>query len=149
MSTVTDIGANMARRRKATASRGPYDAVAIEFGKRLQHFTADKGWNQADLAREASKHLAGSKQFRRDNISLYTRGIQMPGPARLRALCKALGVHESDLVPEAVSSTAESPPLALKPMDGTANVWLQVNQAVSMEMALEIAAILRKRDGTK
>lgn len=144
MSVDTDTGATMGRRRKPT--RAAYDPATVEFGKRLQHYAAEKGWNQADLAREASKHLSGDKELRRDNISLYTRGIQMPGPARLRALCKVLGVHESDLVPAAVSATQDSPPVAMKPLEG-GNVWLQINQAVSMDMAMDIIAMLRTRSG--
>lgn len=140
----TDTGATMARRR-ATTTRGPFDPVSVEFGKRLQHFAAEKGFNQADLAREGSKHLPKGSDLRRDNISLYVRGIQMPGPVRLRALCKALGVTEADLVPNAMSNE-NAPPFAMKPLEA-GNVWLQVNQAVSMDLALEVAAMLRKRDG--
>lgn len=139
----TDAGAPMARKRKvAGKTSGPFDPISIKFGERLQHYAAEKGWNQADLAREASKHLPKGKVFRRDNISLYTRGIQMPGDARLYALAKALGVQPTDLVPEAISQ--DTPPLAMKPLEGN-NVWLQINQAVTMEMAMDIAAILRKR----
>lgn len=144
MSIETDAGAKMARRR-ATTGRGPFDPISVEFGKRLQHFAAEKGFNQADLAREGSKHLPKGSALRRDNISLYVRGIQMPGPVRLRALCKALGVSEADLVPNAMS-TDNAPPFAMKPLE-QGNVWLQVNQAVPMQTALEIAAMLSKRDG--
>lgn len=119
---------------------GPYTAVAVEFGRRLQHHTAAKGWSQADLARQASKFLPKGKVFRRDSISLYIRGAQMPAPERMHALCNALGIKQDDLVPPDVT---ESPPLAIKPLtDG--NVWLQINQAVSMDAALKITALLKK-----
>ncbi len=140
----TDAGAPMATRRKTAGKKpsSPFDPISLKFGERLQHYAALKGWNQADVAREASKHLPKGKKFRRDNISLYTRGIQMPRDDRLYALASALGVKPTDLVPEAISP--DTPPLAMKPLDG-GNVWLQINQAVSMEMAMDIAAILRKR----
>lgn len=130
-------GATMSRPISAS---GPYTPTAVEFGRRLQHYTAEKGWTQADLVRAASKFLDKGKVFRRDSVSLYMRGAQMPGPPRMKALCKALGVKQEDLVPPGGS---DNPPLGMKPLDG-GNVWLQINQAVSMETALEIAAILRK-----
>lgn len=139
----TSNGADMARRRKP--ARGTQDPAVVEFGRRLEHYTSEKGWNQSDLAREASKHLQG-KELRRDNISLYTRGIQMPGPVRLRALCKALGVTESDLVAPGAAMSMESPPLAMKPVDAT-NVWLQINRSVPLEVALKIVALLSEKPG--
>lgn len=138
----TDTGGDMGRRR--SSGRGPYDTQTVEFGRRLQHYAAEKGWNQADLAREASKHLPG-KKFRRDNISLYTRGIQRPGPARLKALAKALGVSTSDLLPDDLPD-ANAPPLGIKALsDG--NVMLHINQSVPEKLALEIVAMLSRKLG--
>lgn len=149
--TVTDNGAYlMAKRREPTAEAyGPYGAVTVDFGRKLEKAIADKGWNQAELARAASKFLAGEKEFRRDSISLYVRGMQFPGPTRLRALCKALGVHESDLVQEALAATQDTPPIGMKTMTN-GNVFLQINQEVPMNLALKIAGMLetagKKRD---
>lgn len=132
-------GATMSR---PISAEGPYTPIAIEFGKRLQHYTSEKGWNQAALARHASKFLPKGKVFRRDSISLYMRGAQVPAPLRRMALCKALGVTEEDLIPQPVRSDA--PPLGMKPLEG-GNVWLQINQAVPMDTAVAIAALLKKR----
>jgi transcriptional regulator with XRE-family HTH domain len=131
-------------KRRMTGATG-IDAIAREFSKRLQHYTAEKGWNQTDLAREASKHLGKGKSIRRDNISLYMRGIQIPGPPRLRALAKALGKTDEDLLPSGMVLNDKSPPLAMKPLDD-GNVWLQINQAVPSEIAMDIIALLRSRD---
>lgn len=124
------------------STTGPYTPAAVEFGRRLQQYTAEKGWSQADLARAATKFLGKDKVFRRDSLSLYMRGAQMPGPARLHALCRALGIKQEDLIPPDTSDTP--PPLAMKPIGDGGNVWLQINQAVSMKTALEIAGLLKK-----
>lgn len=137
MSTEQIDGASMSR---PISSSGPYTPATVEFGRRLQHYTAAKGWTQADLVRQATKFLPKGKVFRRDSISLYMRGAQMPAPLRLHALAKALGVSLEDLTPP---DNSEAPPIAMKAMDG-GNVWLQINQAVSMETALEIASLLKK-----
>src|SRR3546814_7422009 len=61
------------------------------------------GCNQADLARQASVFLsekAGKrKNMGRDSVSHYVRGINLPTPAHLWALAKALGCEPYDLVP--------------------------------------------------
>src|SRR3546814_7487960 len=60
-------------------------------------------WNQSDLARQASVFLsekAGKrKNMGRDSVSHYVRGINLPTPAHLWALAKALGCEPYDLVP--------------------------------------------------
>lgn len=139
MSTLdTDSGATMARRR---TPRAGLDPVAVEFGTRLLKAIADKGWTQAQFAREATKRFG--KDLRRDNISLYTRGIQLPGPARLSAICRTLGVKESDLLIPGASANPESPPFAVRPLKGN-KVWLQINQETDFETSLEIAAMLKR-----
>jgi hypothetical protein len=77
-------------------------------------------------------------------MSLYMRGIQMPGPARMAAICRTLGLKEEDLVVEGSAANAETPPFAMRPLEG-GKVWLQVNQSVPYEIALEIAALVRKQ----
>ena len=119
-----------------------FNPLTVEFGRRLQHFIAERGWTQAEFSRVASRYLPKGKQLRRDNISLYCRGAQMPNEMRIIAMLKALKIERDQLVPEPAAENA--PPFAMKPMEGE-NVWLQVNQVVSLPMALEIAAMLRKR----
>jgi transcriptional regulator with XRE-family HTH domain len=113
-----------------------------EFAKRLQHLMTEKGWNQSDMARAAAKFMP-DKKFNRDNISLYVRGSQLPGPVRLKALCRALGVEQDALMPAGAVATVDenSPPLALRPL-GNGNDWLQVNQAVPHDVAMQIMVLL-------
>lgn len=138
----------MARKRFINPPPGGDDGSASlasqkrEFGKRLQHLMVEKGWNQSDLARAAAKFMP-DKTFNRDNISLYVRGQQLPGPIRLKALCKALGVDQNDLIPAGAVATVDdnSPPLSLRPM-GNGIDWLQVNMAVPHDVAMKIMVLL-------
>lgn len=117
-------------------------AAKREFAKRLQQFMTDKGWNQSDLARAAAKFMP-DKKFNRDNVSLYVRAQQLPGPLRLRAMAKALGIEENKLVPPGATASVDedAPPLAMRPL-GSGNVWLQINQAVPQDIALKIITLL-------
>lgn len=142
MSTLdTDSGAiKMARRR---TPRDGLDPVAVEFGNRLVKAIADKGWTQAQFVREAARKFG--KVLRRDNVSLYTRGIQLPGPARMSIICRTLGLKEADLLIPGATSSPDAPPFAVRPLKGK-KVWLQINQETDFETALEIAAMLKTGD---
>ena len=123
----------------------PKDAVRVEFARRLQRRMLEKGWHQAELARQATKFLPEGQEFGRYNVSYYLRGKVLPGPVHLTALCKALGCEPLDLVPQKglPQATTTVPPLDLRDMnDG--NVWLRVNQAVTWPQALEIMRILKQ-----
>lgn len=145
--------ANMARRRFINPPPGGDDRNIIslknEFAKRLQHLMTEKGWNQSDMARAAAKFMP-DKKFNRDNISLYVRASQLPGPVRLKALCKALGVEQDKLIPAGAVATVDegSPPLALRPL-GNGNDWLQVNQAVPHDVAMQIMVLLGQANAKK
>lgn len=114
MSTTVAVGDDMAKRKRRfhnpaprgdEAASGGQDALKAEFGRRLQHALTEKGWNQSDLAREATKHMPGKQTFGRDNISNYVRGKQVPGPVRLKAICAALGMKQEDISCPAALST--------------------------------------------
>lgn len=131
----------------------PVEQVKIQFGSRLQKAMIQKGWNQSELAAEAAKHLPEDKKkgkpladaFGRDKISMYIRGRTLPSPVYLRALCKALGTTPEELLPTRGRAAAaqKAPSLDFRQMED-GNVFLRVNQAVSMETAIEIVAILKK-----
>lgn len=120
----------------------PTDA-RLEFGRRLSKLIAARNWNQSDLARHATQHMPGKQAFRRDNVSNYVRGRQIPGPVRLKALCKTLGVTREDLVPPAAVQSVDNraPPLEMRSA-GPGRAFLKVNQVVSQELAMQIIALL-------
>ena len=73
------------------------NADKVKFGNRLAKLVADNGWTDVEFAREASTHFRSGVDFRPCDIGLYMRGIQIPNPPRLNAICEALGVEERAL----------------------------------------------------
>jgi transcriptional regulator with XRE-family HTH domain len=119
----------------------------MDFAKRLQDALNDKGWTQSELARRMAPLLKESR-IGRDNISKYVRGKVLPLPRALEAMAKVLGVESKDLLPTRATSTVSE---ELSPLDvrdiGGGRVWLQVNQAVDWEVALDV--MRRIREGSK
>lgn len=125
----------------------PHDAALVEFGSKLQDLMNKKGWTQSDLARAAAKFMP-DKKFNRDNVSQYVRGLSFPLPMRLNAIAKALGVPVEDLRPAGLPGAgSKNPPLELRAI-GDGMAWLHVNQAIPMDVAMQIVSILGKRNGT-
>jgi len=130
------------------STRGaPPVAIRMDFAKRLQERLNDKGWTQSELARRMAPLLKESR-IGRDNISKYVRGKVLPLPPALEAMAKVLGVESKDLLPtRATQGTADE----LSPLDvrdiGAGRAWLQVNQAVDWDVALDV--MKRLREGSK
>jgi transcriptional regulator with XRE-family HTH domain len=125
----------------------PTDAPAgyarAEFAKRIQQLMARKGWSQADLARESSKHLPRGVEMGRDSVSYYVRGKAFPSAPRINALARALGVKPEDLVPTRGVKTAGDPSLEMRTMaDG--RVWLRVNKEVDPSVAAKVVMLLSR-----
>lgn len=130
------------------------ESAKAGFAYRLQQRMTGLGWNQSELARQATKHLPkptrGQKQghtIGRDLISNYVRGEVLPRPAVLSALAKALDCKESDLMaPRSVPSASEriemtSFRLEARP-EGMA--YIEVRREMPMERAMEIVSILNR-----
>lgn len=124
----------------------PVDAVKVEFARRLQHAMNRKGWDQAELARRAGASAGRDSKLKlgRDSVSKYTRGLNLPGPAALSAIAKALGVKPEDLLPtRGVASAGDAnPPLDIRVIEG-GMVWLKVNQSVPYDIAMQIMKLLK------
>lgn len=156
MSTLPDEhqDASVARRRfinpppSQDGEFNPANIAALkrEFAKRLQAKLVEKGWNQSDFARAAAKHMP-NKKFNRDNVSLYIRAEQLPGPVRLAAMLAALGCTKEELLPTGAVATVDEkapPPLAMYPTGNPSIVMLHINQAVDQDLALKILGMLRQ-----
>lgn len=127
---------------RALPTGAPKDAVKAEFARRLQHKMAEKGWTQSEMARQAEYHLPRGQKFGRDNISGYVRGLSLPGPVMLGALCQALGCQPQDLLLAAPSVDTRNPPLEVKDA-GDGRAWVRINQAVDWQIALKIMELLK------
>lgn len=123
--------------------RPSQNARKVEFGRRLTAAISERGWSQSEFARETEKFTPkGSSKIGRDLVSKYCRGLNLPGPKHLTVLAKTLGTTPEELAPPQVSPE-EYPRLAFQSRDdGT--VWLQVNQQVPMELALQILNLLKE-----
>lgn len=133
---------------KGLPAGAPHDAALTEFARKLQQLMVERSMSQSDLARAAAKFMP-DKRFNRDNISQYVRGLSFPYPMRLSAIAKALGVDPQDLRPAGVPGAGDkAPELDFRAL-GDGNVWLRVNQAVPMKVAMEIVALLGKSDAPK
>lgn len=112
-------------------------ALKEAFGKKLERLAADKGWNQSQLARQASIHL--SSEMTRDSVSKYMRGYNWPSPSHRSALAKALGVQVDALKPEAIERA-----LTMEVLPG-GMVQLQMNLRVSLDTAMKIAKLIEEK----
>jgi transcriptional regulator with XRE-family HTH domain len=116
----------------------------MDFAKRLQDKLSDKGWNQSELARRMAPLLKESR-IGRDNISKYVRGLVLPLPAALEAMAKVLGVESKDLLPSRATQAVSngSPALDVRDIGGD-RYYVQINQALDADVALEIMRLIRK-----
>lgn len=119
------------------ASRDNDKALKEAFGKKLERLTADKGWNQSELARQASLHL--SNEMTRDSVSKYMRGYNWPSPSHRSALAKALGVQVSTLTPEAVERATSIEVLP----GGMARLY--ISTTIKLDAALKIMSIIESQ----
>lgn len=117
--------------------------VYHDFARRLRAAMLDKGWNQSDLVRHASKYVQGRKMGR-DSISRYLKGSTKPQPLYLDAISKALGVGPDDLMPgyDLAVPAGETTELSIQTVDAD-TAWIRLNQRVPIDIALQIAALLR------
>ena len=69
-----------------------YQAALREMGKNLSRLLDDRGWNQADLARAAAKHMPEDARFGDDSASRFLRGAPAD-PALCQGHVRRLGRH--------------------------------------------------------
>lgn len=124
----------------------PSDVIREKFAKRLEYEIASRGWNQSDLAREASKHHPNG-EIARDNISNYCLAKALPGPSFLLAIAKALQTTPEDLLPER-GITIPRNVGALPSTDvrdaGDGMAFLRINKRLPWQVAVEILGVLNE-----
>lgn len=123
----------------------PEVAVRREFSKNLQMALAERGWNGSELARQAAKHMADGK-FGKDMVSKYLRGLAMPYPSSLAAMCRALRKKPEDLVPPEAYQTMSTaaPEMEMTQAAEAGIVWLRVNKKVPLDVAAEVIKLLSR-----
>lgn len=127
-----------------TPKMAPAHLTKQQFGKRLYEQMLKKGWTQSELGRQAD--------LPRDSISVYIRGRSLPTPASLKKLADALGVEETELLPNYVESAIDddTPMLEMKISPNAPNTaWLRVNRLVTVATAMKVLQLLEADDATE
>jgi transcriptional regulator with XRE-family HTH domain len=88
------------------ADDGSTGSARALFAQRLQQAMVEKGWNQSDLARQASLFMPPNRRVGRDDISNYIRGVSTPRAEKLSAVTKALGIEATWLLPKGARKSA-------------------------------------------
>lgn len=123
---------------------GPTVLTKKQFGDRIRNLLMERGWNQAELARQAGKFL--DKGMGRDNISIYVNGRSFPGGPHLYALACAFNMEPADLLPN-VAHTVAPPgvPLEIRGIPGQpGRMRLKIDQEISFDKAVKIMQILEE-----
>lgn len=131
---------------ESSAATTPRSLTKQEFGRRLYRRMLEKNWNQSDLARAAFGADKAGNVKGRDAVSTYIRGLAFPEPKSLKKLADAFGCEPHELLPNAIEAAMDSeiPALEIKQAAGHPNqVWLRVNQLVSLDVAAKIFDALK------
>lgn len=131
--------------RGGTTPAGGGVTTKQEFGRRLSALIAERGWNQSELARQASR--IGGFNVGRDAISTYIRGRSLPEPRTLTALAKALGTSPESLIPHGRHAvmTADEPMFQISMTADPGMVWMRMNLKLTFEQARQIMELVDLR----
>lgn len=112
-----------------------------EFGRNLYRLMIAKGWTQSYLAKQAG--------ILRGSVSDYINGKTFPSPKATRKLAAALGVPETELLPnQIIGAIADDVPelgFRVSPADPT-KAYLQINMLVPVQAALQVLALLQPNE---
>lgn len=120
----------------------PTELSRQEFGRRLYGLLIAKKLNQSQLATMAD--------VGRDSISRYIAGKTFPTPLLLAKMAEALGVEESELLPNSLkyAMEEEQPAIDLRQAAGHPGMaWLRINRAMTFGTASKIIALIDEEDG--
>ena len=142
---------------KELPASAPKELSKLEFGRRLQQILLDRGWTQSDLARQAFGETTDQGGYKvpkkREVVSAALAGRYFPSATNLHAMAKALGMTDDELLPNlrkmAIDESAK-PAFEFKVAPGHPNEgWLQINQLVTYDTFVKIAALLQQDRVTK
>lgn len=115
------------------------DAAKSLFAKRLFRAMVNRNWNQAELARRAGLNRAA--------VNKYISGKSLPSPESLAALAQALNMSPLQLLPPGVDDSPVGPQVNLTGR-GNGKVLLSINAEVSMQLALQVLALVQGELGS-
>jgi transcriptional regulator with XRE-family HTH domain len=131
-----------------------------DFALRLTAAMEERGLTVNETARRVREQLGDDAEFTTANISHYRQGRSIPRPRYLEALCRALGMRQSELLPgrgegsaggrangkelvsgDSLPQSATLPAFDIKDHGGTA--WIQINQQLPWPVAIKILQALK------
>ncbi|MGE4219692.1 MAG: helix-turn-helix domain-containing protein, partial [Alphaproteobacteria bacterium] len=125
------------------------DEAKRNLARTLRRLMDGRGWNQAELARQAELHMPPGTTFGRDAANRYYNGRSLPAHLHLYALAKALGVDPAALVPSAhadfLPSRSGVDDVAVSAAPG-GKAWLRIDMKVDWPTALKIMEMLKGQD---
>ena len=149
------------------AAKSPRVSAAAKaaFARRLAALMGERGLSGAETARRMREHLPESARISKANLWQYLHGKVMPSPQYLDALCSALGVERSALVPDLKPPPRHGPSRDVGPKarppgvpgdvpegqptvsfeDFGDEVHLWIAQRVSWDVALKIMELLKEQ----
>lgn len=109
-----------------------------ELSARLRAAMAGRGWTQKDLV--------AASGLRKDQVSVYVRGRQLPRADGMARLAVAFGIDETDLLPgidRRRAGTAMRDEFRLERVAGTSDrMRIHLRRELPTRLALNIAAML-------
>lgn len=124
------------------------DTQRREFARRLASALIERGWSQTELASRASELMPPGQKLEKYSVSVYVSGKSFPEPMRLDAICRALGVPPSSLVPGyegigRLSGGARS----LEVSDaGDGMMWLIVHKRLPLSVVLDVLKLINEAE---
>jgi transcriptional regulator with XRE-family HTH domain len=150
-----------------TDRSGAQSELRRRFSEQLRSAILRKGWSQARTVEEARRFLAAHERLGPAHLSLYVNGRALPQVSYLRALSSALDVSEEELlggrsgrvieptqrVPvhsqsAREGSRSENSTSSAQVRDANGAAWLEINEQVPWETALEILRLLKADKGS-
>lgn len=131
-------------------------AYRLQFARNLSAALIKKGWSQSELARRASKHFKGTRRLNgreidveitRNNISQYCAAKLFPGPSRLEAISKALGMKPEDLLPKGIEPRAVDPSALQITEAGEGLARVRIDREVPWSVATQIMNLISGETG--
>lgn len=121
------------------------------FAERLAESMRQKGWTQAQTAREVTRCLPDGQSFNPANLNHYLKGRSEPGPKYRQALIRALDLEFEPEELSALRDHRSTPrggraPDSIRIEDLGEEALVQVNKRLPWPIALKVLDLLQGRN---
>jgi transcriptional regulator with XRE-family HTH domain len=121
--------------------------LLLQMGRALDKLRIEKGWNQAEFARQATLHMpkGSGRTIGRDSMGGYIKGRNVPDLIAQKAIAAALGVKPEKIFHpflNGVDVMPRIPPQTEHFGDGTANI--RINMILPSETVSKIIRLVEQ-----